>query len=178
MMKNLGQLLKNYIQNSQYDKNAIRMLNFYENNENCFSQDNPHGHFTGSAWVINPEKDKVLMTHHKKLNMWLQLGGHADGDKDLISVALKEAKEESGFNDFTLLSNEIFDLDIHEIEPMGSEPKHLHYDVRFILEANPSEHKIIVSDESHDVKWIPLEDVIKHNSEKSIKRMVAKTIKI
>ena len=93
MMNNLGQLLKNYIQNSQYDKNAIRMLNFYESNENCFSQDNPHGHFTGSAWVINPEKDQVLMTHHKKLNMWLQLGGHADGDKDLISVASAAAKE-------------------------------------------------------------------------------------
>jgi hypothetical protein len=59
---------------------------------------------------------------------------------------------------------------------MGSEPKHLHYDVRFILEANPSEHKIIVSDESHDVKWIHLEDVVKYNSERSIKRMVAKTI--
>ena len=176
MMKNLGQLLKDYIQNSQYDENAIRMLYFYENNKNCFSKYNPHGHFTGSAWVINPDKDQVLMTHHKKLNMWLQLGGHADGNKDLISVALKEAKEESGFNSFTLLSNDIFDLDIHEIEPMGSEPKHLHYDVRFILEANPNEDKIIVSDESHDVKWIPLEDVARYNPEKSIRRMIAKTI--
>ena len=174
-MKNLKQLLKIYIQKNPYEVNAIKMLNFFDNHDGCFEKDNLPGHFTGSAWVISPDKNKILMTHHKKLNMWLQLGGHADGEKDLKSVALKEAKEESGFNNFSILSEEIFDLDIHNIEPMNEEPEHLHYDVRFLLEADPNEQDIIISEESHDVKWIHLDDVLEYNSEESISRMVKKT---
>ena len=174
-MKNLKQLLKIYIQKNPYEVNAIKMLNFFDNHDGCFEKDNLPGHFTGSAWVISPDKNKILMTHHKKLNMWLQLGGHADGEKDLKSVALKEAKEESGFNNFSILSEEIFDLDIHKIEPMNEKPEHLHYDVRFLLEADPNEQDIIISEESHDVKWIYLDDVLEYNSEESISRMVKKT---
>ena len=177
-MKNLKQLLKIYIQKNPYEVNAIKMLNFFDNHDGCFEKDNLPGHFTGSAWVISPDKNKILMTHHKKLNMWLQLGGHADGEKDLKSVALKEAKEESGFNNFSILSEEIFDLDIHKIESMNEEPEHLHYDVRFLLEADPNEQDIIISEESHDVKWIHLDDVLEYNSEASISRMVEKTKKL
>ena len=177
-MKNLKQLLKTYIQKNPYEVNAIKMLNFFDNYDGCFEKDNLPGHFTGSAWIISPNKNKILMTHHKKLNMWLQLGGHADGEKDLKSVAIKEAKEESGFNNFSILSEEIFDLDIHNIEPMNAEPKHLHYDVRFLLEADPNEQNIIISEESHDVRWVHLDDVLKYNSEESISRMVEKTRKL
>ena len=177
-MKTLDILLKNYIKENKHDTNAIKMLNFYKNNKNSFSKDNTKGHFTGSAWIINPAKNAVLMTHHKKLNMWLQLGGHADGDKNLINVALKESEEESGFSNFILLSEEIFDLDIHEIGPMNNDPRHLHYDVRFLLEADPIKNKIVISNESHDVKWIPLVEVRNYNSEDSIKRMVTKTIEL
>ena len=177
-MKNLKQLLKTYIQKYPYEVNAIKMLNFFDNHDDCFEKDNLPGHFTGSAWVISPDKNKILMTHHKKLNMWLQLGGHADGEKDLKSVAIKEAKEESGFNNFSILSEEIFDLDIHKIEPMSENPEHLHYDVRFLLEADPNEQNIIISEESHDVKWIHLDDVLEYNSEASISRMVEKTKKL
>jgi len=177
-MKNLKQLLKTYIQKYPYEVNAIKMLNFFDNHDDCFEKDNLPGHFTGSAWVISPDKNKILMTHHKKLNMWLQLGGHADGEKDLKSVAIKEAKEESGFNNFSILSEEIFDLDIHKIEPMSENPEHLHYDVRFLLEADPKKQNIIISEESHDVKWIHLDDVLEYNSEASISRMVEKTKKL
>ena len=177
-MQNLKQLLKSYIQKNPYEVNAIKMLNFFNKYDGCFEKDNLPGHFTGSAWVISPDKNKILMTHHKKLNMWLQLGGHADGEKNLKSVAIKEAKEESGFNNFSILTEEIFDLDIHNIEPMNEEPKHLHYDVRFLLEADPNEQNIIISKESHDVKWIHLDDVLKYNSEESIFRMVEKTKKL
>jgi len=177
-MKNLKQLLKTYIQKYPYEVNAIKMLNFFDNHDDCFEKDNLPGHFTGSAWVISPDKNKILMTHHKKLNMWLQLGGHADGEKDLKSVAIKEAKEESGFNNFSILSEEIFDLDIHKIEPMSENPEHLHYDVRFLLEADPKKQNIIISEESHDVKWIHLDDVLEYNSEESISRMVEKTKKL
>ena len=177
-MQNLKQLLKSYIQKNPYEVNAIKMLNFFDNHDGCFEKDNLPGHFTGSAWVISPDKNKILMTHHKKLNMWLQLGGHADGEKNLRSVALKEAKEESGFNNFSILSEEIFDLDIHKIESINEEPEHLHYDVRFLLEADPNEQNIIISEESHDVKWIHLDDVLEYNSEGSISRMVEKTKKL
>jgi len=177
-MEDLKQLLKTYIQKNPYELNAIKMLNFFDNNDGCFEKDNLPGHFTGSAWVTNPDKDKILMTHHKKLNMWLQLGGHADGEKDLKSVAIKEAKEESGINNFSVLCEEIFDLDIHKIEPMNKEPEHLHYDVRFLLEADPIEQNIIISEESHDVKWIHLDNILDYNSEKSISRMVEKTKKL
>ena len=83
-MKNLKQLLKTYIQKNPYELNAIKMLNFFDNYNGCFEKDNLPGHFTGSAWIISPDKNKILMTHHKKLNMWLQLGGHADGEKDRL----------------------------------------------------------------------------------------------
>jgi len=115
------------------------------------------------------------MTHHKKLDMWLQLGGHADGIDDLISVAIREAKEESGFDNFVLVSEKIFDLDIHEIPAISEGPIHLHYDIRFLLEADPKDNRIVVSDESHDVRWIPLDKVVKLNPENSMQRMVKKT---
>ena len=177
-MKNLRQLLKTYIQKNPYEVNAIKMLNFFNNHSGCFEKDYLPGHFTGSAWIISPDKNKILMTHHKKLNMWLQLGGHADGETDLKSVALKEAKEESGLNDFSILSEEIFDLDIHKIEPMNEDLEHLHYDVRFLLEADPNEQNIIISEESYDVKWVSLDDVLEYNSEESISRMIEKTKKL
>ena len=82
------------------------------------------------------------------------------------------------FNNFSILSEEIFDLDIHKIESINEEPEHLHYDVRFLLEADPNEQNIIISEESHDVKWIHLDDVLEYNSEGSISRMVEKTKKL
>ena len=174
-MKNLAILLEEYISIYPHEDSASNMLDFFNKNENTFNKDNKKGHFTGSAWIVNPERSMVLMTHHKKLNMWLQLGGHADGTEDLISVAIREAKEESGFNDFILLSDKIFDLDIHEIPALDGNPVHRHYDVRFLLQADPEKNTIIVSDESHDVQWIPLEKVLSLNPENSMKRMVKKT---
>ena len=174
-MRNLGKLLEEYIAAYPNEKVAIDMLEFFRKDPNCFQKNNQKGHFTGSAWVVTPDKSQVLMTHHKKLNMWLQLGGHADGIDDLISVAIREAKEESGFDNFVLVSEKIFDLDIHKIPAISEGPIHLHYDVRFLLEADPKDNRIVVSDESHDVRWIPLDKVVKLNPENSMQRMVKKT---
>ena len=175
-MKSLDTLILDYIKSFPNENAAIRMLDFYKNVPNCFQKNNQIGHFTGSAWVVSPNRKQILMTHHKKLNMWLQLGGHADGSEDLISVAMREAKEESGFENFILLSDEIFDLDIHEIPATSVDEKHIHYDVRFLLEADPEKNEIIISNESHDVRWICLDDVLNRNSEDSMKRMVNKTL--
>ena len=175
-MNFLIQLIQNYSDRYPSEKVAITMLSFIENHTNHFSRTNHHGHFTGSAWIINPDKSKILMTHHKKIGKWLQLGGHADGESDLLKVSQREAVEESGINNFVTISNEIFDMDIHEIPPIGSDPKHLHYDIRFLLEADPDKESLTISNESHDVAWIPLDQIAHYNSEKSIMRMVDKTI--
>ncbi|MBC7980842.1 MAG: NUDIX hydrolase [Armatimonadetes bacterium] len=131
------------------------------------------GHITGSAWVVNADGSEVLLTHHRKLDRWLQLGGHADGDCDTLSVAIKEAEEESGLRDFTPLGSGIFDLDIHPIPARKNDPGHLHYDVRYVLRANGS-LSFTVSEESHDLCWIAIDQVSTLTSESSMMRMVDK----
>jgi len=151
------------------------MITFLKSDENCFERDNSLGHFTGSAWVVNPSRDAVLLTHHRKLNKWLQLGGHADGNPDLQTVARQEAIEESGVQSLKVVSKEIFDLDIHPIPTLEKYHAHLHYDVRFLFEAASDTDKLVVSPESHDVAWVPLEKVTGLNPEPSMTRMVEKT---
>ena len=117
----------------------------------CFERACPPGHFTGSAWLVDGPGRRVLLTHHRKLNRWLQLGGHADGDPDLARVALREAEEESGLGDL-VVKTDIFDLDRHRIPARGDEPAHWHYDVRFVVRATGSD-AFAVSDESHALAW-------------------------
>jgi len=175
-VKSLEQLIKHYAQAYPEEKAPHDMLKFIDDETGYFSRNSYNGHFTGSAWIVSPDMSSILMTHHKKLGKWLQLGGHADGENDLLRVALREAKEESGIQQFKVLSEKIFDLDIHEIPKHNFEPGHLHYDIRFLLEADPTGEAVIISDESHDVAWIPLADVAKLNPEVSIQRMIKKTI--
>ena len=132
------------------------------------------GHLTGSAWIVSPDRTRALLTHHLKLDKWLQLGGHADGDGDLLAVALREAREESGLTHVRAVSPEIFDLDRHWIPPRKTEPGHFHYDLRFLLEADPTE-AIVISSESKDLAWVALERVTLLNPEESMARMVRKT---
>jgi ADP-ribose pyrophosphatase YjhB (NUDIX family) len=132
------------------------------------------GHLTGSAWVVSPDKTRTLLTHHGKLDKWLQLGGHADGDPDLAAVALREAREESGLAQLRLVSTEIFDLDRHWIPARKTEPAHWHYDVRFMIEADPAE-PLAISEESKDLAWVEVARVTSLNPEESMARMVRKT---
>ena len=128
------------------------------------------GHLTGSAWLVSADGQRVLLTHHKKLGLWLQLGGHADGDADLARVALREAEEESGLRDL-VVDPDIFDLDCHEIPARGAEPAHFHYDVRFVVRATGSE-EFAVSDESHALAWREIADVVgDHTMDASVRRM-------
>ena len=174
-MKSLKQLIIHYAQAYPEEKAPHDMLKFLDEETGYFLRNSYNGHFTGSAWIVSPDKSSILMTHHKKLGKWIQLGGHTDGEQDLLKVALREAKEESGIQQFKVLSEKIFDLDIHEIPQHNSEPSHLHYDIRFLLEADPTGETVIISDESHDVIWIPIADITVFNPEISIQRMVKKT---
>lgn len=143
--------------------------------ERCFHRDHLPGHITGSAWILNKARTHVLLVHHVKLNKWLQPGGHADGEEDVRSVALREVNEETGLIHFEELTPGIFDLDIHTIPARPDFPEHLHYDVRFAWAAT-DEAEPEVSEESHDVKWIALQDVAQLcGNNASILRMLAKT---
>ena len=167
--------LRYYLNNNPDEKiNVDKMLKFLQEGENCFSRSNLGCHFTGSAWIVDDTHQWILMTHHKKLNKWLQLGGHADENENLLEVAYNEAVEESGLDDFSLLSDKIFDLDIHLIPQYKDIPPHYHYDIRYIFTSKMDPDIVVVSEESKDVAWISKNDVLKKNDERSIERMLIK----
>lgn len=155
------------------DETVQRLIAFVEEYPNCFERSLQVGHITGSAWVVNRDGSRALFTHHRKLDAWLQLGGHADGEADVPRVALREAEEESGLAELRLFSEEIFDVDIHAIPARGAEPAHFHYDVRYVVQAIGSD-AFRVSNESHDLAWIPISDVLAQFNEESILRMARK----
>ena len=134
----LSQLVDRYQMRYPEEAQVIaRLQAFIQDNPDCFNRQLAAGHITGSAWLLDAQGMTVLMTHHKKLNIWVQLGGHADGESDIAQVAMREAHEESGFDDLRLVTPEIFDIDIHGIPARGVEPAHWHYDCRFLLQAAP-----------------------------------------
>lgn len=133
------------------------------------------GHLTGSAWIVDAERTCTLLTHHLKLEKWLQLGGHADGESDLLQAALREAHEESGLHGLRPVVAAVFDVDRHLIPARKNEPAHFHYDLRFLLEADPRE-PITCSSESKALAWVPLDQVTSLNPEESMARMVRKTL--
>jgi len=140
----------------------------------AYFRDHLPGHMTGSAWIMDESKKFILLTHHAKLNKWLQPGGHADGDENILNVAIREALEETGLRSLYPFSTSIFDIDIHRI-PAGKDfTEHLHYDVRVLFQGS-KEEPLTVSDESHDLAWVSIDhagDVSANNS--SIGRMAAK----
>ena len=160
-----------------------KITSFVNGNSHCFDSHHPPaqgkepqeeiGHITGSAWVLSPDKKAILLTHHKKLNKWLQLGGHSDGESDVIRTAMREAQEESGIQEIQTLSHDIFDVDIHIFPKKKNIAAHLHYDIRFCFQAKSFD--FIISEESHNLKWIPLKEITKNHFEESIVRMALKT---
>jgi 8-oxo-dGTP pyrophosphatase MutT (NUDIX family) len=156
---------------------AVRLFReFAVAHADCLERTCLLGHLTGSAWLIDGTGQRVLLTHHRKLNKWLQLGGHADGDADLARVALREAEEESGLGDL-VVEPAIFDLDRHMIPARGGEPAHWHYDVRFVVRAGKSE-AFVVTDESHALAWREIAEIAVDSSvDESVRRMARKWLK-
>ena len=145
-----------------------RFDSFINENVDCFDRSNLEGHVTGSAWLVSPDGRQALLTHHKKLGRWLQLGGHSDGEPDTLLVSQREAEEESGLK-VQPLGETIFDIDIHEIPVRGDEPAHLHFDVRFLFRAR--DLRFVGSSESHDLRWVDLLDIERFSIEWSVVRM-------
>jgi len=130
-----------------------RTLEFVHQHPDCFERSLALGHITASAWLLSNDGSKALLMHHAKLNKWVQLGGHCDGDPDVLAVAIKEAQEESGISDIVPVSAEIFDIDIHAIPANPREQEHDHYDVRFLLRVNSNE-AVVQNSESKELRWI------------------------
>ena len=161
--------------NESEAKMIAETIEFVNQNPDCFKRELAVGHVTGSAWILDKSRTFTLLTHHAKLDKWFQTGGHCDGDNDVLNVAMKEAIEETGVADIKALSNEIFDVDIHEIPARKGLEAHLHYDIRFLFEIDKA-IPLIISDESNDLAWVELSAVKSLNESESISRMVAKTV--
>jgi 8-oxo-dGTP pyrophosphatase MutT (NUDIX family) len=155
---------------------VARAREFVLTHENCFDRDLWPGHVTGSAWVVNPRRDQALLLHHRKHDQWFQPGGHADGDADILRVALRETSEETGLDasHIRLVNAAVFDVDIHTIAASERVPRHEHIDIRFLVEMD-DDLAIPGNDESHQVLWVPLPKVARFNNNRSTHRMVEKT---
>lgn len=169
----LKKLLRQYRHSSPKDEISKAFIKFVDEHANCFNRSLKEGHVTASAWIVDPNCKQILLVHHKKLGLWLQPGGHCDGDSDVVRVAKKEVQEETGLKDFSILSEEIFDLDIHEIPVWKAVPAHYHYDVRFLIYAD-REQPITLSDESNDLRWFKFSEISEATSDASVFRMAEK----
>ena len=151
-----------------------RFLSLLNNFRKCYTRDLITGHMTASAFITDRKARYVLLTHHRKLNRWLQPGGHADGMEDIRAVAAREAEEETGLFSLKLAGPDIFDTDIHQIPYYAGIQAHFHYDIRFLFIADERE-PLQISDESHDLSWVEMDrlDAITDNN-RSILRMAEK----
>jgi len=167
--RNLLHGLASYLTRYPAERSTVeRFISFVEGEPRCFQRECWSGHVTGSVWLVDPSGDSLLLTHHKKLNRWLQLGGHSDGDADTQAVALREAREESGLV-VSLLSTDIFDIDIHEIPASKADPAHFHFDVRFSCQAASGD--FVLSPESMALAWVDIANLEDTTREISILRM-------
>ena len=155
---------------------AEKTRRFVLQHENCFDRSLMSGHVSGSSWVVNPSRTHALLLLHRKLGLWLQPGGHADGDPDMLRVVLKETSEETGVDlaDIKLISESIFDVDVHTVHASVHDPRHVHFDIRFLVEINDNIH-LPGNDESHQVVWVPLWEIARFNNMLSLHRLVRKT---
>ncbi|HSW76582.1 MAG TPA: NUDIX hydrolase [Candidatus Saccharimonadales bacterium] len=152
-----------------------RMLSFIEQNVDCFERSLSIGHMTASVWLLSKDGSQALVMHHAKLNVWCQLGGHCDGDTDILAVALKEAQEESGIKNIIPVSCNIFDIDIHFIPENSREKEHYHYDVRFLVRVASDEH-VVKNSESKELRWIGKDRSQLPTDNRSVVRMFDKWI--
>lgn len=156
---------------------AARFDAFVRAHADCFERTCASGHVTGSAWLVSHDRSEFLLTHHRKLGRWLQLGGHADGDADAGRVALREATEESGITGLALapIDGRVqpLDLDAHEIPARPGEPAHVHYDVRFLVVAPPGA-TCAISDESLALRWFRAAAPLAVEHDESVARLRAK----
>lgn len=151
----------------EHDREVI--CNYLADNPNAFSRSDQIAHMTASAWIVNQNRTKVLMVYHRIYNSWSWTGGHADGETDLLAVALREAREETGITEVRPVSEAIYSLEVLTVdghEKKGSYvPSHLHLNVTYLLEADDSQELTVCEAENTAVAWFTLEEALKASSE-------------
>ncbi len=162
----------------EYDKKI--MLSYIEEQKNYLRRENKIGHFTVSIWTVNKERTKTLMAYHKIYNSWAWIGGHADGIEDLRCVALRELEEETGVKHATLVSDEIFSLEIltvnGHIKKGEYVPSHLHLNITYLAEADEKEELIINEEENQAVKWWSFQEALEVPNEKWVVENIYKKL--
>lgn len=172
-LQTIAALINDYSLVYPDEQSSIDLFNSFLINAGSLTRAQEIGHVTASAWVINQTKDMTLLTHHTKLDLWLQLGGHMEDGEDIYAAALREVSEESGLKSIKLISPQIFDIDAHLIPERIGEDEHFHFDLRFLIEAD-SDEVLQISSESKDLRWVKIEDVKDLNDSPSVMRMVDK----
>ena len=164
--------------NEQEINDKEMMLKYIDTFEDVLTRDNKMCHFTASNWIVNKERTKVLMIYHNIYKSWAWTGGHADGDEDLLHVALKEANEETGLNNLKLLSNGIFGIQILTVDSHIKRgkfvPSHLHLDCCFLFETDENEVIRIKEDENSGVEWIDIDKAEEITNEEKMKPIYKK----
>lgn len=178
--------LKNNIEkfipyNEQEEVDKKIMLNYIKDFDDVLTRQNEYGHFTSSAFVLNKDRSKILMAYHRIYNSWAWVGGHSDGDNDLLYVAMKEAKEETGIKNVVPISKDIYSLELINVNGHEKRGKyvgsHVHLNVTYLLEADENEEIHIKEDESSGVRWIPINKILESSSEPWVRdRVYAKII--
>ena len=155
--------------NEQEEVDKKIMLNYIKDFDDVLTRQNEYGHFTSSAFVLNKDRSKILMAYHRIYNSWAWVGGHSDGDNDLLYVAMKEAKEETGIKNVRPISEDIYSIEIVTVDGHEKRGKyvgsHVHLNVTYLLEADENEKIHIKEDENSGVKWFPINEVVKVSSE-------------
>lgn len=178
--------LKNNIEkfipyNEQEEVDKKIMLNYIKDFDDVLTRQNEYGHFTSSAFVLNKDRTKILMAYHRIYNSWAWVGGHSDGDNDLLYVAMKEAKEETGIKNVVPISKDIYSLELMNVNGHEKREKyvgsHVHLNVTYLLEADENEEIHIKEDENSGVRWIPINKILESSSEPWVRdRVYAKII--
>ena len=179
----LREKIENYIPfNEQEEKDKEYYLKFIDSFDDVLTRDNIFGHFTASAFVVNKERNKMLVVYHIIDDGWIYPGGHADGEEDLLSVAVREVEEETGLK-VKVLSDEIFAINANSVQPHIKRGKfistHAHLDVVYLMEADDTLQLVFRPDESKGVKWISFDEVgsdeivsfMRPNNKKLVKKL-------
>ncbi len=155
--------------NEQEERDRRLILEFITNHEDAFVRNNELAHMTASSWIVNPNRDKVLMVYHNIYRSWSWTGGHADGERDLRAVAIREACEETGLSHVKLVSPDIYSLEVLTVEGHIRKgiyvSSHLHLNVTYLLEANENEKLSICEAENSAVRWFSFEEACEASTE-------------
>ena len=176
-MQNPLPLLRSYTTDWLEERDFVSSAaEFLQNQPNFWQKSTLEGHLTGSAWMITPDAQWVLLLHHRKLNRWLQPGGHVDStDASMAETAQREAREECGIPDLNWISEDIFDVDVHEIPAKGTEPAHFHFDLRFLFSIEKDTPILHNTLETKGFSWVLIADLCTPDTPTSLRRMAQKT---